>query len=272
MSPEDQLQAEVASLKWHHRMDLGNGVVTPGLSQGTPGLVETFPDFRGQRVLDIGAWDGKYSFLAESSGAKEVVALDHYVWGVDMDARSRHWDECRAAGTLPDHNRDETEFWRADLPGKRPFDLAHRTLDSRVSVVVGDFMTVDLEELGTFDIVLYLGVLYHMQEPLTALKRVRKVTNAVAVIETEALLTDHLEHEPLLKFNAGQEVTSDYGNWYVPNAAGLDTLCRAAGFSHTRVTVGAPAPEQRTGRVARRMRSRPKQLTSFYRTVVHAYP
>ena len=37
--------------------------------------------------LDIGAWDGRFSFLAEKAGAARVVALDHYAWGVDFDAR-----------------------------------------------------------------------------------------------------------------------------------------------------------------------------------------
>ena len=86
----------------------------------------------------------------------------------------------------PTSTRDTTDFWRADLPGRRGFDLAHRALESRVEPVVADFTTVDLRELGVFDIVLYLGVLYHMKEPLSCLERLRAVTGQIAVIETVA--------------------------------------------------------------------------------------
>ena len=62
---------------------------------------------------------------------------------------------------------DATDFWLPDLPGRRGFDFAHAALGSRVEPVVADFATVDLHALGAFDVVLYLGVLYHMKEPLT---------------------------------------------------------------------------------------------------------
>ena len=75
------------------------------------------PDVTGRSVLDIGAWDGKYSFLAEQEGAARVVALDHYAWGVDFVARGAYWAECIAKRTLPDQSRDETDFWQPELPG-----------------------------------------------------------------------------------------------------------------------------------------------------------
>ena len=53
-----------------------------------------------------------------------------------------------ATGTLPDQSRDETDFWRPDLPGRRGFDFAKAALDSKVEPVVADFQKVDLDELG----------------------------------------------------------------------------------------------------------------------------
>ena len=146
------------------------------------------PDFRGRSVLDIGAWDGYYSFLAERRGASRVVALDHYAWGVDFTARIAVLERVpRTRRAARIKTRDTTEFWRDDLPGRRGFDLAHRALESRVEPVVADFTTIDLSTLGTFDIVLYLGVLYHMKEPLTCLERLRaRSRSEVAVIETVA--------------------------------------------------------------------------------------
>jgi len=97
---------------------------------------------------DIGAWDGYYSFLAERNGASRVVALDHYAWGVDIEARDAYWKKCAAEGVLPDHERDATDFWRTDLPGRRGFELASRALNSEVEPIVADFTTADLAPLG----------------------------------------------------------------------------------------------------------------------------
>ena len=97
-------------------------MVTKGISVQETGS-EILPDVSGRSVLDIGAWDGKFSFLAEKAGASRVVALDHYAWGVDFAARGAYWDECIDSGTLPDQSRDETDFWQPDLPGRRGFEL-----------------------------------------------------------------------------------------------------------------------------------------------------
>ena len=43
-------------------------------------------DLTGKSVLDIGAWDGYFSFAAERRGAERVVALDHYTWSMDLGA------------------------------------------------------------------------------------------------------------------------------------------------------------------------------------------
>ena len=150
-------------------------------------------------------------------------------------------DECHAAGTLPDHSKDLGEFCVAHLPGQAGFNFAKEALESNVEPVVADFMTTDLASLGTFDIVLYLGVLYHVKEPLTALARVRQVTNEVAVIETEALWVEGLQARPLVEFFAGDDLGNDFGNWYVPTLPGLQALCKAAGFSEVRTIVGPPA-------------------------------
>jgi tRNA (mo5U34)-methyltransferase len=278
-SPRD-LQIQADALHWYHTIDLGDGVITKGDSAQGSGA-EIFPDVGGRTVLDIGAWDGKYSFLAERAGAARVVALDHYAWGVDFAARGAYWAECIQNGRLPDQSRDETDFWQPDLPGRRGFELAASALGSKVEPRVADFQTVDLDELGQFDVVLYLGVLYHMKEPLTCLERVRAVTREVAVIETEAVNLQGHDDEVLLQFHAGSSLRTDFGNWYVPTIEALHNLCRAAGFSQVRTVVGPPPPPPATPaplrmRVARRIGRLPVQKPSApsanYRAVVHAFP
>ncbi len=282
MTSRAQLQEQADALSWYHSIDLGQGVVTKGASAQEKGA-EILPDVAGRSVLDIGAWDGRFSFLAERAGAARVVALDHYAWGVDFDARGAYWAECIGQGVLPDQSRDETDFWQPDLPGRRGFEFAAATLGSTVQPVVADFQTCDLDEIGAFDVVLYLGVLYHMKEPLSALERVRAVTKEVAVIETEAVHIQGLDDEALLQFYAGSSLQTDFGNWYVPTIEALRNLCRAAGFSSVRTVAGPPtppaapsSPAQLRERLARAIDgSSPPRLSApsaNYRAVVHAYP
>ncbi len=269
-----QLQAEVDSFAWYHTIDLGHGVVTKGHSVMAEMLTDAhLPDLRGRSVLDIGAWDGYYSFLAERRGASRVVALDHYAWGVDIDARSQYWNDCLARGELPDQSRDTSDFWRPDLPGRRGFDLAHRVFGSRVEPVVADFTSMDLSTLGSFDVVFYLGVLYHMKEPLTCVERVRAVTKEVAVIETVAAQVPGNAGRSLLELHGGGELNADFGNWYVPTVEALGALARASGFATVDVLRGPP-PVRARGRIARRLHlvpsSRSNPAAANYRAVVHA--
>ena len=125
-----QLEEMAASVGyWWHSIDLGQGVVTKGAK--TPETLRYeleslgLPDLRDKTVLDIGAWDGFFSFEAERRGARRVVALDHSLW---------------------------TTSW----PGKGGYDTAHKALDSKVETVVDDFMTMDLERFGTFAVVFFL--------------------------------------------------------------------------------------------------------------------
>jgi tRNA (mo5U34)-methyltransferase len=285
-STPEELQAQADEFDWFHSIDLGRGVVTKGSSEFAWGP-EQLPPVAGRTVLDIGAWDGGYSLMAERHGANRVVALDHYVWGLNWEARDTYWRECATAGVLPDHNLDATKFWQPELPGRRGFDFAKEALGSSVEPMVADFATMDLEKLGRFDVVFYLGVLYHMPEPLAALRRVRAVTKQVAAIETAAVHIPGRTHERLLEFEAGNELGGDFGNWYVPSLEALCALCRAAGFGRVEVVVGRPpeqpsSPPQAAPSLVERLRQAlrpappsppaPAPLTIHFRAMVHAFP
>ena len=83
---------------WWHSVDLGDEV-TPG--HKSPELLEHewanlhLPDLAGRSVLDVGCWDGWFSFRAEERGAARVVALDHYVWSLDLPRQQAYWRDCR---------------------------------------------------------------------------------------------------------------------------------------------------------------------------------
>jgi tRNA (mo5U34)-methyltransferase len=257
----EDLQELVASVPvWYHAIDLPDGVVTPGIRGWTMESLQ-MPDLTGKSVLDIGAWDGYFSFEAERRGAARVVALDHFVWSLDLAGWEEHQAERKAQGLGPMPAQHVPGLWRPDeLPGKRGFDVAREALGSRVEAVVGDFMEMDLAELGTFDVVLYLGVLYHMENPLAAMRRLRSVTEELAVIESEAMALPGEGNRRLAEFFPGSELAGDPSNWWSPNREALLGLCQAAGFGQAEIaaTSGHLPPDQ--------------SGLSRYRAVVHARP
>ncbi len=235
---------------WWHSIDMGKGVTSRGFK--TPEILRGelanlyLGDLRGKSVLDVGANDGYFSFAAERAGAERVVALDHYHWFTDLGGYKEYTDSHIAQGK-PFKPAPETEFWHPDTaPGRAGIDLARDALDSNVEIVVTDFMDCDLAALGTFDVVLYLGVLYHMRHPLLALERVAQVTSpgGRAVIETLAESFRASEGRPLGRFIEGTEVNTDVTNWWAFNEPALLAMCRAAGFSRAE-TLRAPPRWQR---------------------------
>jgi tRNA (mo5U34)-methyltransferase len=251
---KEQLQAMVEAVPyWWHSINLGQGVVTPGhkspeyLAQELAAL--HLPDLRGKTVLDIGAFDGFYSFEAERRGAARVVALEHDSWLAEVGYTPEYQAECRRRGVPLKPARNPRDLVRIARPpqeqaGKRGFNTAHQALGSRVESVLADFMTTDLDQLGTFDVVLFLGVLYHLENPLGAVKRLARVTREVAVIETEAVLLLGQEHRSVCWFLEGDELNDDPSNWWAPNQKALTGLCRSAGFRRVDVCAG---PETRVG-------------------------
>jgi len=199
------LRDSVASLDWFHSIDLGNGIVTPGTDDSPTKLARLgLPeDLSGKRVLDIGAYDGFFSFAAERRGADHVLSVDTLAW-----------------------ERGPRSGWPC-------YELAHRTLGSRAETQKIDIHAVADAGIGTFDVVMVLGVLYHLRNPLSALEAVAKVTDDLLVIETHTDAT-HL-HRPAMVFYEGDELAGDASNWCGPNESLLVTWLRDVGFREIRV-------------------------------------
>lgn len=199
MHPTD-LHATVAGRFWFHQIDLGNGLVTPGADRSEAKLAGlNLPrDLAGKRVIDIGAWDGFFSFACERRGA-DVLATDSYCW----------------TGADP-------------LDGKG-FRLAKQALGSKVGECIVRVEDLPSADLGLFDVVLFLGVLYHATDPLGYLKNVRAVTGGVAIIETHVDLLQI--RTPALAYYPGSTLNGDATNFFGPNEAAVHGMCQDAGFS-----------------------------------------
>ncbi len=234
--------------EWFHSIELAPGITTPGRKSAAAWQEDLakirLPDLHNKTVLDIGAYDGFFSFAAEQRGASRVVALDHYIWYANMVEYMKDWRESWKTG-IPVPPPHASRHWRpAELPGRLPFDAAREVLESRVEPIVGDFMTMDLSSLGRFDVVLFLGVLYHLEEPLQAMRRLASVVapGGLAVIETEAVEVPGLGHAAFCEFFPGSELNNDPSNWWAPNAKALEGLCKAAGFREATVIIEPPKP------------------------------
>jgi tRNA (mo5U34)-methyltransferase len=237
------LRSQVADLRWYHTIDLGNGVVTKGIDD-TPirlARLDLPASFAGQTVLDIGAWDGFFSFEAERRGAARVVASDYYSW------HGGGWGS------------------------KAGFELARRTLGSKVEDVDIDVIDLSPDRIGVFDVVLFLGVLYHLRHPLLALERVASVTRKLLIVETVVDMVGI--RRPALAFYPDRELNNDPTNWFAPNLPALDGMLKSVGFRQTRVVEPPPSMLYRAARaVAHRLRGQNTLSGALRqdRAVVHA--
>ncbi|HEV8254973.1 MAG TPA: DUF1698 domain-containing protein [Vicinamibacteria bacterium] len=214
------LRSETAALRWYHTIDLGGGVVTPGVDD-TPlrlARLDLPASLAGKTVLDVGAWDGFFSFEAERRGAARVVATDHYSW------HGPGW------GT------------------KAGFLLARQALGSRVEDLDVDVMDLTPERVGVFDVVLFLGVLYHLRHPLLALERLAAVTRELLVVETVVDLVGL--RRPAMAFYPRGELNRDPSNWWGPNPAAVRAMLETVGFSRVRTVTPLPGAPFRALRAA----------------------
>jgi tRNA (mo5U34)-methyltransferase len=187
---------------WWHSFELPDGTLVEGVNSldAQKHRLARFPipaDLTGKRVLDIGAWDGWFTFELERRGA-EVVAIDR-------------WDNPR-------------------------FREMHAALGSRAEYRQMNVYELSPAALGRFDVVLFLGVLYHLKHPLLALERVCSVTKNFAAVESFALTERFLpgvnvEAFPLLKFFERDGFGGQFDNWFAATPQCLLGMCRTAGFA-----------------------------------------
>ncbi len=116
---------------------------------------------------------------------------------------------------------------------KGGFELARQALSSNVHDVTVRVEELDPANIGRFDYVLFLGVLYHAPDPLGYLAKVRSVCNGTAIIETHV---DALEIDrPALIFYPGATLNNDPSNFFGPNEAAVIALCKEVGFASVEV-------------------------------------
>ena len=91
-----------------------------------------------------------------------------------------------------------------------------------------DVADISVESIGSYDVVLFLGVLYHLKNPMSVLERLCAVTNEMMIIESH--YEDICRRTPVARFYPGAELNNDPTNWWGPNKKCLEDMLSVAGF------------------------------------------
>ena len=161
----EEWQTEIDRVQWYHEFDFGNGLhahsSTP--KEYLTGVrlhwrfveteLEKF-DFANKSVLDVGAWDGFWSFYAERAGARSVLATD-----------------------------DVSQNWASGEGLRLARKLLRSNIEVRQDVPIYNLASLDRK----FDIILCLGVFYHLRDPFYGFTQLRHCchSNSVVFLEGE---------------------------------------------------------------------------------------
>jgi tRNA (mo5U34)-methyltransferase len=219
MYEKEDLQKRIEAIPfWYHKIELPYGMVTPGWAPIDPSVYNIPDNFSGKRVLDIGAWDGYWTFEALKRGAIEVVAIDDF------------------SDYLGKLDKSERKVWET-------FDLCRSALGYSEEVCQRIEMSVyDISEanLGLFDVVFFFGTIYHLRHPLWALDRIAAICKHELCVES-AILDDYspyrggLGHgypgqQMIMEFYPGNQYGNNETNWWVPTLMCLMNMVESSGF------------------------------------------
>jgi tRNA (mo5U34)-methyltransferase len=215
----EEIRRRVSELgTWFHNINLGGVQTAPNHFLGDfPSakwrvFKSSIPaDLSGQTVLDIGCNGGFYSIEMKRRGASRVL-------GIDSD----------------------------------PVYLEQARFAAEVSGVEIDFRLLDVYQIATlqerFDIVFFMGVLYHLRHPLLALdllnehvvkdtlvfQSLLRGTTEVAQLEKNYPFSEekifNQRGYPIMHF-VEHSYSNDQTNWWIPNRACVEAMLRSSGFT-----------------------------------------
>ncbi len=192
---------KIKQLEWCHHIQLGDVRTPGGWEKIHQDKIEAClpKDFAGKRVLDIGFNDGFYSFLAEERGAKRVIGLEI---------------------KYPETAR-----------------LAKRIKGSEVEFIEEDMFFFEPHE--QFDIVLYLGVYYHVVDILESFKKVFEFTAPGGEVYVEGSMymgrwNRVLTLPPLLRLSKTPHPPPNTNFWR-PTVSALRLIMEFVGFHDVKV-------------------------------------
>ena len=191
---------EMNSIKWWHRIPIGL-TTTPGHNEESESTFNAMGILQcnGMSILDIGCWDGFYSFKCEELGADRVVASDKFVW-------------------------DDERFTDAG------FNFAHKHRNSKVEKLYASVEELPSKNLGKFDCVLMLGVLYHSKSPIQYIEIAKELSKGIVIFETAVDMMDI--PYPAARYYVHDEYHNDPTNFWGFNELAMLGMMSDAGFKN----------------------------------------
>lgn len=195
-----EIQNEIANIPhWHHIITFPKGVTSPG-TYDPSGMWNrfTWPDLKGKRVLDVGVRDGFFALECEKRGA-EVVMVDNLPYkqlGISVVQKAFNLS---------------AKFYQRDVDVDR------------------------LDDLGSFDIVLCLGLIYHVRHPLLVLDKIRSLCTGELFFESYVCddQLDENETRPISQYMLDTGMHPDKSVMWVPNSVGAAAWLKSANFQVT---------------------------------------
>lgn len=195
---EDAVRLVGSVNHWHHKFEIFPGVITPG-SYDPAFLFDKMQlpeDLKGARVLDIGVSDGFFSLQMARRGAS-VTAIDY---------------------------RAKTDHGYHVMESLNPNSIDYRVMN---------VYDLSPETIGTFDIVVFFGVLYHLPDMMRALEAIRRCCTGTLYVES------HSENAfcpeiSAARYYRGASLAGDHTNFWAPNRLCVLDMLHDVGFDATR--------------------------------------
>lgn len=181
---------------WHHRFEVFPGLMTPGAYDPKPllDLARLPADLSGRRVLDVGTSDGYFALQLARRGA-EVTAIDY---------------------------RDKAGHGFAVMEALNP--------DVRITYRKANLFDLPALELGEFDIVWFMGVLYHLPDMIRGLHVVRQACRGELYLETRCE-TEFSKKVSAARYYRRDSLGGDLSNFWAPNRLCVLDMLADTGFS-----------------------------------------
>jgi tRNA (mo5U34)-methyltransferase len=207
-------QAE-AERYWFQRIELLPGYYSPGWQDPAQDKLPYYglpEDLTGMRVLDIGCAEGFFSFEAERRGAREVIGIDSFTDSV------------------------------------RRFNIVKQARQSNATAFLMNVYDLDPARLGTFDLVLFYGVFYHLKHPQHALERIRSVCTGTMLFQTYVLEEPSVEDTPRARFyphgmpSGTNDENLDVTVFWLYNSTCCVAMLDHVGFTDLEILSASPHP------------------------------
>jgi tRNA (mo5U34)-methyltransferase len=234
--------ADTSRFYWYHTVDLGDGLVTPGLYDYRATLPAfQFPEnMQGMTVLDVGSATGFFAFEFERRGARVISTelpslrdLDRFP-GQSVENSLRKIERM----IFPDgldlesmrRGDSERELYRCLLDG--PFQFCKRRLGSKVERCYSTIYDLTAEKTGVesgFDLIFAGDVLVHTLNPLKALAALAPLCRGQLVFAQ--MLPEGPQEPPAMMYVGGGDPEEDHISWWLPNKSCLMQMLTKLGFT-----------------------------------------